>query len=106
MMNPKLILLSLFLTNAAIAQPMLHDPTEPPGWNLNVTQAIQELKLSEIMINSPHSLAIINGTVVSEGSFIQGYTITQITPDAVYLRNANGSVVIPLVNEAVKSSSN
>lgn len=99
---PKIVWFCLFLGGSCLQALSLPDPTKPPQWDPAQMKSAQNLELSEIMTSSGHTVAIINGTVLTEGESIEGYTITKIKPDAVYLQGANGSLMIPLLSQHVK----
>lgn len=97
--------LSLGITMEASAK--LTDPTEPPDWRENpvyLSAAAPVLNLTQILMNGTQAMAIINDQTLMEGDFIKGYIITKIKPNVVYLKNANGALMLPLVSEPIKVS--
>lgn len=100
--TPILVWFCLLLGGSHVEAFSLPDPTKPPHWDPSQVKSAQNLELSEIMTSSGQRTAIINGMVLTEGESIEGYTITQIKPDAVYLQGVNGSLMIPLLSQQVK----
>jgi hypothetical protein len=89
----------------SLASAKLADPTEPPSWRENpvyASAAAPVLSLTQIMISGSQASAVINDQTLVEGDFIKGYIITKIKPNVVYLKNANGALMLPLVSEPIK----
>lgn len=94
------ISLCIFLTFSVFAE---EDPTMPADWSLKKQTMVtpKNILLSGIFIHDHQKTAIINGKNISEGEFIEGYEITKINENIVYLRNNSGVFMVSLSPQIV-----
>jgi len=96
-----LLFLFTFCVFSAFAE---SDPTMPPDWSAatQTTMVIPaNIKLTGIISNKNKRAAIINEKTIYKGDFIEGYEVTGINDNHVYLKNNQGIFVIPLVPQVV-----
>ncbi|MCX7121092.1 MAG: hypothetical protein NTZ67_04880 [Gammaproteobacteria bacterium] len=74
------------------------DPTMPSDWNptMQTTIVPKDIILTGIFTRGDQRTAIMNTKSVNVGDYIQGYEITKMTDNLVYLKNNQGIFVLPL----------
>lgn len=85
----------IFITVSVFAE---SDPTMPPNWNPKIQTTVipKDIMLTGIFTRGEQRTAIINLISVNQGDYVQGYEVTKITDNFVYLKNNQGVFVVPL----------
>jgi len=77
------------------AKASLRDPTMPLNYH-KVSKSEELLVLSSILISKQRRVAVLNGVVVSEGSYIKKHEVLSIDRKQVVLKMKGKSIVLPL----------
>ncbi|MEH6557951.1 MAG: hypothetical protein V7459_01215 [Oceanicoccus sp.] len=86
----RLVTVLVFVVASSCAS-ALNDPTRPSTYH--PTAGAQTLTLESVLIGSDRKIAVINGSVVTEGERVKGFAVIEIRKDSVKGRS-NGKIVI------------
>ncbi|MCG3730090.1 MSHA biogenesis protein MshK [Vibrio cincinnatiensis] len=92
----------LLLSHSALAT---QDPTAPLGWRTPSTTKVRQAPLPQLqsIVCQQQCYAILNDQVVSVGSTIQGYRVSQVTESDVTLIRGKQSWELQLFSLDIKN---
>lgn len=86
----RLVAVLVFLVASSCAS-ALNDPTRPSAYR--PVEGAQTLTLESVLVGNDRKIAVINGSVVTEGERVKGFAVIEIRKDSVKGRS-NGKIVI------------
>lgn len=87
------------------ATAVMRDPTQPPGYESDVSRVPETLMVNAIIYSPSRKVAMLNHKYVKEGDNIYGAKVIKITPNGVILSDSKkGQYEIPLSSEVKKAT--